>query len=192
MKLSGHAPTIRCQPGDMVLTPAGLRYRGRVIPCAVGRGGVVLDKREGDGATPAGIHRIVGLLYRPDRLVAPAPWAEPVAPGDLWCDASGHRDYNRLVRAPFGASAEMLRRADPLYDIVLVTDWNWPEARAGKGSAIFIHQWRRPRFPTAGCIAMGRAALIALAAGAAPGTRLIVPPALAGRLGRKGAPVTRA
>ncbi|MCP6053683.1 hypothetical protein NL338_26220, partial [Klebsiella pneumoniae] len=43
-------------------------------------------KREGDGATPAGIHRIAGLLYRPDRLPRPAPWAEPIGPGDLWCD----------------------------------------------------------------------------------------------------------
>ena len=88
----------------MVLTPAGLRFAGRVIPCSIGRGGVSAAKREGDGATPAGVHRIAGLLYRPDRLARPAPWAEPIGPGDLWCDDSGDPAYNQPVRAPFAAS----------------------------------------------------------------------------------------
>lgn len=174
-------------PEDMVLTPSGLRFAGRVIPCAIGRAGVSAAKREGDGATPAGIHRIVGLLYRPDRIARPAPWAEPIGPGDLWCDDSGHPAYNRWVRAPLAASHERLRRPDPLYDLVLVTDWNWPVARAGQGSAIFLHQWRRPRHPTAGCIAFSRRDLIRIAGLAPPGTRLIVPATLADRLGRRGA-----
>ena len=172
-------------PADLVLTPAGLRAFGRLLPCSVGRGGVTLDKREGDGATPAVVHRIVGLLYRPDRIKLPAPWARPIGPRDLWCDEPGHPDYNLPVRAPFTASHECLRRADPLYDIVLLTDWNWLEAQAGRGSAIFLHQWRRPGYPTAGCIAMARSDLIGLAALAAPGTRLIVPKALAGRAARR-------
>lgn len=162
----------------MLLTPMGLRFMGRTIPVSVGRGGVSTAKAEGDGATPAGVHRIAGLLYRPDRLPPPAPWAEAIGPGDLWCDDSAHDAYNLAVRAPFPASHEALRRADPLYDIVLVTDWNWPVAMPGAGSAIFLHQWRRPGFPTAGCIAMSRRDLLWLAALAAPGTRIIVPPAL--------------
>ena len=169
---------------DMVLTPMGLRFMGRLIPCSVGRGGINTAKREGDGATPAGQHRIAGLLYRPDRLPMPAPWAEPIGPGDLWCDAADDPAYNLHVRAPFAASHEELRRADPLYDLILVTDWNWPRATPGRGSAIFLHQWRRPGFQTAGCIAMARPDLRWLAARAVPGTRLTVPPALAGRLPR--------
>ena len=51
-------------PHDMVLTRTGLRYRGRLFPCTIGRGGLVADKREGDGGTPAGTHRVAGLLYR--------------------------------------------------------------------------------------------------------------------------------
>ena len=31
-----------------------------------------------------------------------------------------------------------------MYDLILLTDWNWPHADPGRGSAIFIHQWRRP------------------------------------------------
>ena len=156
------------------LTPAGLLAFGRRIPVSVGRSGISAAKREGDGATPAAMLRIAGTLYRPDRLPSPAPWARPILPGDLWCDDSGERRYNRAVRAPFAASHEVLRRADPLYDIVLLTDWNAAGA-PGKGSAIFLHQWRRPGFPTAGCIAMARADLRWLAARAVPGTAIAVP-----------------
>ena len=59
-------------PHDLVLMPCGLRFLGRQFPCSIGRGGVSGQKREGDGATPVGTHRVVGMLYRPDRLKAPA------------------------------------------------------------------------------------------------------------------------
>ena len=161
---------------DLVLTPRGLRHRGRLYPCTIGRGGVRQDKREGDGATPAGVHRIVGMLWRPDRTARPAPWAVPIRPGDLWCDDPSHADYNHKVRAPFAASAERLRRADRLYDLVILTDWNWPGAVPGRGSAIFMHRWRAPGRPTEGCVALRPDRLRALAARIRPGTRLIVPP----------------
>ena len=143
-------------PHDLVLTPRGLRFQGRMFPCTVGKGGIRADKREGDGATPVGVHRIVGLLYRPDRIARPADWAVPIRPGDLWSDDAKDEDYNLMVRAPYPHSHERLRRADPLYDIVLITDWNWPYAERGHGSAIFLHQWRRPGYPTEGCIAFRR------------------------------------
>ncbi len=163
------------RPGDLLLTPQGLWLNGRTLPCAIGRGGVSTAKREGDGATPAGIHRIAGMLYRPDRLPCPAPWARAILPGDLWCDAPDHADYNHHVRAPFDASHEDLRRADPLYDLILLTDWNWPKSLPGAGSAIFLHQWRRPGYPTAGCIAMSRRDLLWLARQITADARLIVP-----------------
>ncbi|MDO5657576.1 MAG: L,D-transpeptidase family protein [Paracoccus sp. (in: a-proteobacteria)] len=158
---------------ELILTPTGLLGFGRRIPVSIGRRGVTCAKREGDGATPAGLHRISGLFWRPDRLRRPAPWAEPIGPKDLWCDAPDHPLYNRHARAPFAASHECLRRADPLYDLIFTTDWN-AAGHAGQGSAIFLHQWRRPGFRTAGCIAMSRANLIWLARRAAPGTRLFV------------------
>ncbi|MFD0858992.1 L,D-transpeptidase family protein [Roseovarius aquimarinus] len=160
---------------DLILTPTGLRYRGRRYPCSIGRGGISERKREGDGATPAGEHRVVRTLYRPDRIPAPAPWAEPILPGDLWSDASDDAAYNSHVRAPYPHSHEALRRADPLYDLIMVMDWNWPDAIPEKGSCIFIHQWRRPGFPTEGCLALRRADLFRLAGEIEPGTRVIVP-----------------
>lgn len=170
-------------PADLVLVPGGVRFHGRRLPATIGRGGLVRRKREGDGGTPVGVHRIAGLLYRPDRIAAESlpPWAEPILPGDLWCDAPDHPHYNLPVRAPFAASHENLRRADPMYDLVLVVDWNFPHAKAGRGSAIFIHAWRRPGAPTAGCIALAPTDLRWIAGRVSPGTRVIIP-ALAGRL----------
>lgn len=161
-------------PDSLVLTKRGLRYAGRHWPCSIGKTGIRADKREGDGATPVGIHRIVGMYYRPDRVAQPQPWALPIGPRDLWSDASGQAGYNHHVRAPYAHSHECLRRADPLYDIVLVTDWNWPVARAGKGSAIFLHQWRRRGYPTEGCVAFRRDHLQDIAARIPLGAKLIV------------------
>ena len=161
-----------------VLTPGGLRLGGSTIPCSIGKGGVRSDKREGDGATPAGVLTVTGALYRPDRMIQPVPWARPIGPRDLWSDAGDDPAYNHLVQAPHGFSHERLRRADPLYDLVLLTDWNWPYAVAGRGSAIFLHQWRRPGYPTEGCIAFDRSNLLRVARALSPGAGILVPKTL--------------
>ncbi len=163
-------------PLDMVLTPTGLRFQGRRFACTIGRGGVVAAerKREGDGGTPAGIHRIVGMLYRPDRMARPTDWALPIGPMDLWSDDVRDPDYNLMLRAPHGFSHEHLRRADPQYDLVLITDWNWPYSVPGRGSAIFLHRWRRPCAPTAGCVALAPQDLMWIAQRLRPQSRLVV------------------
>ena len=162
-------------PQDLVLTPRGVRFHGRVFPCTIGKGGRASAKREGDGATPVGAHHIVGMLYRPDRIARPAPWAIPIGPRDLWSDDVRDSRYNQLVSAPYSHSHEKLRRADPLYDLVLITDWNWPNAVPDCGSAIFVHQWRRPGYPTEGCVAFRRDHLHWIAGKVSLGTRLIIP-----------------
>lgn len=162
--------------GDLVVTRQGARFLGRFFPCSIGRGGIVpaKAKREGDGATPAGTHRIVGMLYNPARLARPTGWALPVSPVDRWSDDVRDPDYNLMVRLPHGYSHERLWRADPLYDLILLTDWNWPDAEPGRGSAIFIHTWRRPRYPTAGCVAFSRADLLWIAPRIGYETRVII------------------
>ncbi len=161
-------------PGDLVLTPTGVRFLGRLFPCTIGKSGVTADKREGDMATPVGAHRIIGCLYRPDRMARPCDWALPIGPGDLWSDDPADEDYNLMVRAPYAPSHENLRRADRLYDLVLLTDWNWPQAERGRGSAIFLHRWRAPGVPTAGCVAFDPGDLRWIVARIGFGTRLIV------------------
>ncbi len=158
----------------MVVTLRRMRFAGRWFPCTLGKGGITDSKREGDGSTPRGLHRIVGMLYRPDRMARPADWALPIRPGDLWSDDAGDEDYNQMVRAPYDHSHERLRRADPLYDLVILTDWNWPYAVKGRGSAIFIHRWRRPGYPTEGCVALQPNDLRWIAPRIRFGTRLIV------------------
>ncbi len=161
-------------PHDLVLTPRGLRFMGRVFPCTIGRSGTTTRKREGDGATPVGEHRLVGMLYRPERMARPADWALPIRPFDLWSDDPSAEDYNHMVRAPYAFSHEKLRRADPLYNLIMLTDWNWPYSVKGRGSAIFIHSWRRPGYPTEGCIALRPDHLKWIAARIKHRTRLIV------------------
>ena len=161
-------------PDDLVLTPIGVRFQGRLWPCSIGKGGVTDNKREGDGATPRGVHKIVGMYYRPDRLARPADWATPIGPRDLWSDDVTSPSYNHKVTAPYAGGHERLSRADPLYDLILVTDWNWPVASPGKGSAIFIHQWRRPGYPTEGCVAFDRAHLHHITQRITDRTRLII------------------
>lgn len=161
-------------PADLVVSGGKARCFGRRFPCAVGRGGVSDSKAEGDGATPRGVHRIVGMLYRPDRMARPTDWALPIRPGDLWSDDPRDPDYNLMVRAPHWFGHERLRRADPLYDLVILTDWNWPYPVKGRGSAIFLHRWRRPGFPTEGCVAFRSDHLMWIAQRIRYETRLIV------------------
>lgn len=161
---------------NLVVTPTGTRFGNIVFPCSIGRGGITNTKQEGDGATPVGRHRITGILYRPDRIdPATLPrLARPIGLRDRWCDDPTHPAYNHAVSTPFTASSEALRRADPLYDLILTTDWNWPHAIPGKGSAIFVHTWRQPGYPTAGCVAFSRKHLIWIAQRVTPTTSLIV------------------
>ena len=163
-------------PHDLVATRWGLRFMGRRFPASIGRGGISLRKREGDGATPAGMHGLIGLLYRADRIAAAEMpgWALPIGPFDLWSDDPRDPDYNLMVRTPHRFGHERLHRADPLYDIILLTDWNWPEAQPGHGSAIFVHTWRRPGYPTAGCVGFSRADLVWIAPRIRHQTRLVI------------------
>lgn len=165
-------------PWDIVVTRWGARFMGRRFACSIGRGGIMAQtqKREGDGATPVGIHKIVGLLYRPDRIAKSAlpDWAVPIGLGDFWSDDPDDPEYNHMVRTPHRFGHECLRRADPLYDLILITNWNWPCAVPGKGSAIFVHRWRRPGHSTAGCVGFAPGDLLWMAPRIRHSTRLII------------------
>ncbi len=161
---------------NLYVRKTGALFMGRHFACSIGRGGMVnpAAKREGDGATPRGVHGIVGMLYRADRMAKPADWALPIGPGDLWSDDVEDPDYNLMVRAPHPFSHERLGRADPQYDLILITNWNWPHAEPGRGSAIFLHRWRRPGAPTAGCVAFAAADLLWIAARLKHRSRVII------------------
>ena len=152
-----------------IVYPDGrLVLAGRVFRVALGRGGVSARKQEGDGATPIGVLTLRRLLYRADRLGPPACAVplEPIAPTDGWCDDPDDPAYNRAVRLPYSGRHEALWREDAVYDVIGVLGWNDAPVRRGEGSAIFLHATRPDGSPTEGCIALGRADLLAvLAAG---------------------------
>src|SRR5690242_6934685 len=93
-------PVYRPDMDLLVYAPGWALWGGERLRCAIGRGGIRADKREGDGATPAGTFPMRRLLYRADRLPAPATRlaAIPIAPRDGWCDDPAGADYNRPVR----------------------------------------------------------------------------------------------
>jgi L,D-peptidoglycan transpeptidase YkuD (ErfK/YbiS/YcfS/YnhG family) len=126
------------------------------LACALGRCGVSRDKREGDGATPAGAMRVLYGYHRPDRMARPfcrVP-LRPL-PRDLgWCDASASPRYNRPARLPMREPHETMWRADGLYDVVFVLGYNIAPRRAGRGSAIFLHCAKPGMPPTLGCVAL--------------------------------------
>ena len=135
-----------------------LALGGMRFPCALGRTGCRVRKREGDGATPVGLWRLRVVLYRPDRVQRPRTHlpVQAIRPCDGWCDAPADRNYNRPVRHPYPASAERLWRTDGLYDIVVVLDYNDRPRVRGRGSAIFMHVAKPGYAPTEGCIALAR------------------------------------
>jgi len=159
-------------------TAGWLTLGERRVRCAFGKGGVTpaADKREGDGASPAGTWPIRELLYRPDRGEPPATAlpARLVAPDDGWCDAPDDLAYNRLVKRPYGASHEQMWREDGLYDRVLVLGYNDDPVVPGKGSAIFLHIARDGYQPTEGCVAVSPQDMADLLALAQPGDAVAI------------------
>jgi len=132
--------------------------------CALGPAGIRADKREGDGATPAGNFPLRRVLWRADRLAAPQTGlpVAPIGPADGWCDAPADVAYNRPVRLPYPASAERLWRDDAAYDVLVVLGHNDDPPRPGLGSAIFLHVAPADYAPTQGCVALALPDLLAL------------------------------
>ena len=146
---------------------------GEKVRCALGWSGVkpAADKREGDGASPAGVWPIRRVLYRPDR--GPAPTTafdpQPISRHDGWCDDPKDAAYNRPVHLPYPASAEHMWMENGVYDIVVVLGHNDDPVTPGMGSCIFLHLSKPDYSPTQGCVAIARPDLEALLAKARPG-----------------------
>ena len=128
----------------------------RDYPVQWGRNGITEAKKEGDGATPAGLFPLRRVLYRADRGERPQTGlpVAPLKPDDGWCDAPDDPKYNQQVKLPYPAHTEKLWREDGLYDIIIVIGFNDDPVQAGLGSAIFIHLAIPDNAPTQGCIAL--------------------------------------
>jgi L,D-peptidoglycan transpeptidase YkuD (ErfK/YbiS/YcfS/YnhG family) len=163
---------------DVEYRAGRLRWSGGSTAAVVGRGGVRSNKREGDGATPAGAYPLVFGFYRKDR-VRPRPSALPMTaltPHDAWVDDPADAQYNRLVALPYPARTEQLWRNDRLYDLLVVIGYNMEPVVPGAGSAIFLHVAHPDFSNTEGCIAVRREVLISLIPFLGPGSMITISP----------------
>ena len=144
-----YADPLNRQQGWLVAGP--LRFR-----VSLGRSGITRNKREGDGATPAGRWCLLQSFARPDgfRFGTNGLQRSIIRRKDGWCDDVRSHRYNQPVSLPCPLSHEEMWRPDHLYDVVIDSDWNRKPAIKGRGSAIFIHLRRPDGGPTAGCIAL--------------------------------------
>ncbi len=148
-----------------------LTFGDLAMNCTIGRSGAcpAADKREGDGCTPLGTWPIRGVLLRPGKVAARSislPWRW-VRAQDGWSDDAADPAYNRPVRLPRPFSAESLIRSDDAYDVIVTLGHNDAPPGPGQGSAIFFHLSEGR--PTAGCVAVDRADMLALLPLLAPG-----------------------
>ncbi|MFL2810347.1 MAG: L,D-transpeptidase [Paracoccaceae bacterium] len=143
---------------DLIVSKWGAQMMGYKFPCSIGRGGIGIKTQEGDGITPSGIWEIEFVMARQDRLRCSASYKINIR--DTWSDDPKDPNYNQLSKVNNLYSFENLWRADSVYDLVAVTNFNRKTIRPGLGSAIFLHAWRQPRYPTEGCVAFSRQNLI--------------------------------
>jgi len=146
------------------------------IPVALGRGGILANKREGDGGTPKGSFRPLQLWWRADRHTRPQTYlpARPIRPEDAWCEDPNDRRYNQPVRLVHDQAGDRLTRKDHLYDFIVEIDHNSSPRIAGRGSAVFLHLARFDFSPTAGCVSMTKSAMLRLLRRMGPQTKIII------------------
>jgi len=165
-----------------VSTAPGRRSQGftraglRVVPAALGRGGVKANKREGDGGTPRGRFFPVRVWWRADRVPRPRTSLplRRIGPADAWCEDPSDRHYNRAFGRSANEPGDRLWRGDGLYDLFIEIDHNTKPRIAGRGSAVFIHVARRGFAPTAGCVALRLRDLQKLVSRMSPKTRIMI------------------
>jgi L,D-peptidoglycan transpeptidase YkuD (ErfK/YbiS/YcfS/YnhG family) len=161
---------------DLTYSAGRLSWPGGAAAAACGRGGVRLDKREGDGATPEGRFPLLHSYYRADRIAAP-PTQLPISalrPNDGWVDDPADPRYNRLVSLPHSAHHEEMWRTDALYDLLVLIGYNTDPPLPGRGSAIFLHVAGPDLAPTEGCIAVARDVLAGLLGVLGPGSMITI------------------
>jgi L,D-peptidoglycan transpeptidase YkuD (ErfK/YbiS/YcfS/YnhG family) len=144
---------------DGCWVPAGGPYTARV-----GRNGVRKNKREGDGATPAGTFPIGRRMYgnSPDPGVA-YPYVR-LRCGDWWVEDSKSPAYNTFQRVgcghrpSFKVTTPDLSTSPRAYAHLAVIEYNMHPVVSGRGSGIFLHV--QIGKATSGCISLRRAALV--------------------------------
>lgn len=130
----------------------------------VGRNGVRLNRREGDGTTPIGMFSIGSRMFGND----PNPGVKfrytRLRCGDWWVEDPASPAYNTFQRIgcerrpPFKVTTPDMSRDARAYAFLAVVGFNMNPVIPGRGSGIFLHvQTGRS---TNGCISLPRAQLL--------------------------------
>lgn len=167
---------IHVTPGAPCAHDGLLRFGTHRARCALGRAGVTANKVEGDKKTPLSSFQLRRIWYRPDRITRPEnplPTIQ-ISPKSGWCDDVHANCYNRPIRRPSRFNHERLWRNDRLYDVFFELGYNDAPAKAGAGSAIFLHLEKANFQPTLGCIAVSHASMAYLLRHATPDTMLTI------------------
>ncbi len=146
------------------------------VRAVVGRNGLAPagEKREGDGRTPSGVFVLSGAFGRAETVPTKLPYRRATE-YDFWVDDPKSAQYNRWVTGPPAAdSYERLLRDDDLYKYAVIIEYNTDPVVPGKGSAIFLHLWRGPDQPTAGCVAVAENDLVRLLEWLAPARHPVI------------------
>ena len=133
-----------------------LTYNNFKVKCTIGKRGIGVKKKEGDLITPKGQFKIKAIYYRKDRIKTLPTKLKKIAINKRtgWCDDPHSKYYNKQIYSPSNFSYEKLYRADNIYDIILVLNFNSNPVKKNKGSAIFIHVARKDFSVTKGCVAI--------------------------------------
>lgn len=154
-------------------TAQGWKQTFGPVPVTVGRAGIAAfdRKREGDGMTPRGVFPLELVFGYAATADTKMPYRQATAQ-DAWIDEPASPRYNQWVQGiPAKESHEIMRREDDLYKLGVVVGYNTSPPMQGLGSAIFLHIWRGPGKPTAGCVAMAEKDLEQIVAWLDPGKK---------------------
>lgn len=134
------------------------------IKAVVGRSGMaaVGEKVEGDGKTPTGLFELGRLFSYEEKVDTKLPH-QKVDAEDMWIDDANSAQYNMYVRgATTAKSFEHLLLKSIDYKYCMVIEYNTKPVVKGKGSAIFFHLADEKFTPTAGCVAIKEADMVAI------------------------------
>ena len=123
--------------------------------CCIGKNGLNINKKEGDGSTPLGTFRIGQLYWRPDKIKKPDTKLEckPIKKNMKWCTDKNSIFYNKEFKKNIKIKQKKLYRKDYKYNALILIKYNYKKTVKGNGSAIFIHLTKNYK-PTAGCVAL--------------------------------------
>lgn len=140
-----------CQRQNRIWKPINTPFSA-----VIGKNGVASmgEKKEGDLKTPAGLYSI-GETFGTKPSLALKMDYKYITADDKFINDVDHKQYNMWVTGPTDAKSYETMLIKP-YTYGAVINYNMSPIKSGAGSAIFIHVWRLPNSPTAGCIALDK------------------------------------